>query len=62
MLSRGAQGQGHTIECGNVDEAWAGCAHIIDGTAHVGGQVRSALFCGSFASAKPLCVVAAPVR
>ena len=23
-----------------MDGAWAGCAHVIDGTAHVGGQVR----------------------
>ncbi len=34
------QGQGHTIECGNLDEAWADCAHIVDGTAYIGGQVR----------------------
>lgn len=33
-----AQGAGHTVEAGDVDGAWAGCAHIAEGEVRIGGQ------------------------
>ncbi len=33
-----AQGAGHTVEAGDVDGAWAGCAHVAEGEVRIGGQ------------------------